>query len=231
MLRKRNEYPRPITPKGVVAWASLHEPDYEYKKEGEFYVRLRLKPGDPGVDELIAVGQEILDEAFDAKKKELKKDNKGALLKQLNKQEEILSEELDRESGEPTGYLILRAGMKHKIEIKNGPKAGKTFTKVPDFFDATGKRLKKAPMVGSGSEVKLAVRVMDYWFAKDKQIGIRFELEGVQIIELAQGGERDASSYGFEEEDGAFVTEDGDFGEEDGGYVADDEDAEDDGDF
>lgn len=234
MPRKRNEYPTHITPKGTVIWASLHEADFEYKDEGEFHVRLRFDPENPDLEPLIEKAQAILDEAFEEKKEQLTREKKGALLKKLNKQENILTEEVDRESGDPTGFVTLRSGMKHRIEIKNGPKAGTSFEKTPDVFDATGKKLKRAPKVGSGSELKVSVRIMDYFMAKDATVGVRFELEGVQIIKLVQGGERSASSYGFGQEEGDAINEDdygfGDSGTS-GGYEGGDDAADDNADF
>lgn len=221
MLRKRNEYPRVITPKGVVAWASLDKPDFEYKDEGEFHVRLRFDPETPGLDELRAKAEELLDEAFEAKSAELTREKKGALLKKLHKVD-VIKEELDRETGEPTGALIIRAGMKHRITPKNS----EPFEKTPDVFDAKRKRLRKVPKVGPGSELKLSVRLMEYFISKEGEMGIRFELEGAQILKLVQSGSRDAASYGFDEEEGDSLADDGGFDEEVGGYTGSDDDGD-----
>src|SRR5438105_2279348 len=122
-MKKRNEYPQIITPRSVVAWANLNEPDYEYKKEGEFHVRVRPDTSDPKYDELVEIATKTRDEFYDETVEKLTREKKGALLKKLNKVE-VVKPEIDRESGDETGNMLIRAGMKHNIEIKNGPKAG-----------------------------------------------------------------------------------------------------------
>jgi hypothetical protein len=225
MLRNRKDYPSFITPKATVAWAQIDEPDYEYKDEGEFHIRVRFDPDDAEWNPIREAAEALLDEAFKAKRAELQKEKKGALLKKLHKKEEVFTEELDRESGDPTGKLLIRAGKKFRVEVKNGPNAGKVYEFTPDVFDARGKKLKKRPRVGSGSEVKLSIRVKEYFLAKDGEMGISYELEAVQIIKLVQGGSRDAASYGFAQEDGdALEDEDtGGFGDEGEGFTSDDD--------
>lgn len=241
MLRKRNEYPSFITPKGVTIYPAVHEPDYKFKEEGEYHVRLRLDPDAVGgfnpktkkamtLAEILAEAETIRDEAYDAKVKQLTEQKKGALLKKMAKAP-VIREEEDPESGEPTGFVILRATLKARIDIKNGPRAGESFEKKPDVFDATGKQLKKSPKVGTGSEVKLSIVPMDYETDGGTTIGTRFELQGVQIIKLIQGGSRDAASYGFGVEDGDSIEDEADsgFGNEGGGYT--DTSSDDDRDF
>jgi hypothetical protein len=217
MLRKRNEYPKLITPKGVAIFPAVAEPDYKFKDDGEYHVRLRLAPDAEGLDEIVAQAEAIRDEAFEAKKAELEKAKKGALLKQLTKAD-IIREEVDQETGEPTGFVILRAALTAKVNIKNGWRAGESFEKKPDVFDARGTRLKNVPKVGSGSELKLAVVPMDYETDGGKVIGTRFELQAVQIIKLVTGGQRSASDYGFGEEDGDVIEDTGGFSDEAGGF-------------
>lgn len=228
MLRNRNEYPKLITPKGVVAWASIDEADYEYKEEGEFHIRVRFDPEDPGLEKLREEAEAILEEAHEDMKRRLKKEKKGALLKKLHLKEDVITEEVDRETGEPTGKVIIRAGMKYKVTPKSGKYAGKTLEFTPDVFDARGNRLHKRPRIGSGSEVKVAVQPMEYFMPKDGEMGISWKLNAVQIIRLVQGGSRDAASYGFGEEDGDVLAgNDAGFEDEgEGGYEAEDDSAD-----
>lgn len=207
MLRDRKEYPRLITPRGVAIWPALNEPDYKFKENGEFHVRLRLAPDTPGLAELVARAEEIRDEAFEAKKAELTREKKGALLKELNKAD-VIKPEVDMETGDETGYTVLRASLTYKVDIKNGPKAGTSFYKKPDLFNAKGQPLKSPPPIGNGSEMKLSVVPMDYFMAKDKTIGVRFELEGAQILRAVDsGGQRGADYYGFGEEEGDDIVD------------------------
>lgn len=227
MLRKRNEYPLLYTPKGDVAWSSIAEADYEYKPdEGEFHIRVRFDPEDPGLDPLREAAEEILQEAYADMKARLKKEKKGALLNKLHLKEDVIPEEIDRESGQPTGKVVIRAGMKHKVTPKTGKNAGKTFTFKPDVFDAKTNRLKSPPQIGRGSEVKVALRPMEYFMPKDGEMGISWKLEAVQIIRLVQGGSRDAASYGFGEEEGDTLRDTGGFDDEGDGYEAEDDDTD-----
>lgn len=213
-MKNRKDYPQLITPKIEVSWAQLNEPDYEYKKEGEFHVRGRPDTDDPLYAALVETATRVRDEFFEEKKEELTREKKGALLKKLFKVD-VVKEEIDRESGDPTGFMSIRAGMKHHIEIKNGPKAGQSFDKTPDFFNAKSERLRNPPKIGSGSVVKLGVRVIPYLIAKEGEVGVSFQLEGVQILKLVQGGQRDAGYYGFGAEDGDDIHDDnGGFSEE-----------------
>lgn len=226
MLRKRNEYPRLMTPVAAPAiWPALNEPDYKFKKDtGEWHVRLRLDEEQlAAFQPLIDEATKIRDEAFEAKKDELTKAKKGALLKELNVADVGVKPEVDPETGDETGYYIFRASLGYKVEIKNGPKAGETFFKKPDLFDARGKQLKNPPKIGSGSMLKLNVSPMDYFMAKDKTIGVRFELNAAQIIKLVTGGQRSAEDYGFGAEEGDEIddVETGGFSDESGGDAGD----------
>lgn len=214
MFRERKDYPRITTPRSTVVWASLNEPDFKYKQEfGEYHVKLRLDPADPAVQEtIIGPAEELLEEAYQAKVEELKKQKKGAILKDLHKKEEVLAAEVDRETGDETGYVLLNARMNAGGRRKKDDSVWKA---KPDFFNAQGQKLKNPPKIGSGSELKLGVRMTEYFIAKDKEMGIRFELEGVQLLKVVSGGQRSASDYGFGAEDDADTIEDQDYGFED----------------
>ncbi|UUY00965.1 hypothetical protein [Sphingomonas sp. J315] len=144
MLRERKDYPRLITPAAPSIWPALNEPDYKFKKDtGEYHARLRIAADDlPNWQPVVDAAQAILDEAFEAKKAELTREKKGALLKELNKAEAIIKPEIDPETGDETGFYIFRASMNARVDIKNGPRAGQSFDKKPDIFNAKGKSLK-----------------------------------------------------------------------------------------
>jgi hypothetical protein len=218
-MKKRNEYPLVISPKIEVTWAQLNEPDFKYKAEGEFHVRGTPDTSDEAYDKLIETATKVRDEYFAETKAQLLAEKKGALANKLHTVD-VIKEAVDRETGASTGDMTFRAGMKHKIEIKNGPKAGQTFEKVPDFFNAAGVRLKNPPKIGSGSVLKLGVRLVPYLVSKDGEVGISYQLEGVQILKLVSGGQRNASDYGFGAEDGDDIQDDnGGFADEGAGFT------------
>jgi len=200
-----------FTPRGPAIFPALNEPDYKFKLDtGEFHARLRLRPDAPGLAELIEQAEAIRDEAYDARVKELTAQKKGALLKKLKKAD-VVREELDQETGDPTGFVILRASKPYAVTPKKGPNAGKTYKFVPDIFDAKGKQLKNPPKIGSGSELILNVTIMDYEMAgEEPTIGAKFELNAAQVIKLVEGGARTASDYGFGTVDDGDEIEDGD---------------------
>jgi hypothetical protein len=47
-----------------VTWAQLNEPDFKYKKEGEFHVRGRPDTSDPQYDKLVELATKVRDEFF-----------------------------------------------------------------------------------------------------------------------------------------------------------------------
>jgi hypothetical protein len=207
-MKKRSEYPTIITPRGVVAWAQLNEPDFEYKKEGEFHVRGRPDTSDPPMTSWSSWRPRSATSSSRRQKAELTAQKKGALAQQAQQGGGGQAEEVDRESGDETGEMLIRAGMKHHIEIKNGPKAGQSFDKVPDFFNAQGARLKTRRRSAAVRSSSSASASFPTWFPKDGEVGVSYQLEGVQILKLVSGGQRSASDYGFGAEDGDDIQDD-----------------------
>jgi hypothetical protein len=209
------------TPRGVAIWPALNEPDFKFKKEfGEYHARLRVDPAAPGLAELIAEAEKIRDEAYDAKVEELTRQKKGALLKQLSKAD-VVKPEINQEDGEETGFMVVRAA----TSAGGKKKDGSTFSKKPHLFNSQGRPLKNPPPIGSGSELILSVRIMDYETEGGKVIGARFELEAAQVLKAVSYGERSASDYGFGAVDDADVVED----REGNDYGFGDKSADDDG--
>lgn len=228
LYSKRTDYPQLITPKGKAVWPALNEPDFNYKEEfGEYHAKLRIPVDSKELAKFRKPVEDLLEKAYQAKVEELKADKKAALAKKLVKVDPFKPEE-DPETGEETGYILIRASMNAGGRRK---KDDKVFKMSPDFFNRTGKTLKNPPQIGGGSELKLGVRLRDYYFAKDKEIGVSFDLEAVQVLTAESfGGNRSAEDYGFGEEDGDDI-DDGNpgFTEEDGDDIEDDADL--DGDF
>lgn len=227
---KRSDYPQLITPAGAAVWPNLNSPDYTYKEEfGEYNVKLRIPIDSAELAKFREPVEKLLDDAFEAQKKELVDAKKKALAAKLVKVDPFKEEE-DQETGEPTGFVVIRASMNAGGRRK---KDGKEFSMAPDFFNRVGKKLKNPPKIGSGSKLKAGVRLRDYYFAKDKEIGVSFDLEAVQILTVETfGGNRSADDYGFGTEDGDDV-DDGNpgFDEEDGEDIEDESDDADDADF
>lgn len=201
LYEKRTDYPALITPKGVAVWPSLNTPDFKFKKDyGEYHAKIRVAPDAPGLKEFIAAAEKLRDEAYAAKEAELKREKKGAILRDLNKQENVVQVEIDNETGEETGFLLIRASM-NAGGLRR--KDNKPWSQKPDIFNAKGQKLKHPPEIGGGSEMKLSVRLRDYFMPKEKTVGVSFDLEAVQLITLKSfGSSRSADDYGFGAEDG-----------------------------
>lgn len=225
MADKKAKRPQFTSPKGTFKYPRLNEADTKFKDEGEFSVKLVLSKDD--AEPLIAKLKPLHDEAVTKGKaafKELKPDVKAKLAKKGIKNAVInafYSDEVDAEGNE-TGnveFNIKRtaSGVNKKTnkpwEIKSIP-----------MFDAKGKKIAVNPWGGTVGKVTFTVG--DYFIAGTAACGIKLSLEAVQILELVQGGEKSASGYGFEEEEGYEGSEGGDeAGEEpageDGGDAGD----------
>ena len=101
------------------------------------------------------------------------------------------------ELGDETGDYVLKAKQGATITRKDGTVIN---VKV-DLFDPRGKRVEGVP-VGRGSTGRIGGKVFGYVAESNKQIGLSIYLEAAVILTLTSPGQRDASTYGFGEEDG-----------------------------
>lgn len=124
------------------------------------------------------------------------------------------TEEIDKDTDEPTGNFILKASQYGKN--KDGSKR-----KMP-HVDASGAPIRDPEFrLTSGSTVIIAVRPNSY---KTLGGGVNLYLDGVQVVKLAEGGAGNLG-FGAVEEEGAYIA-----GENDPGFGdAEDEDTEADG--
>ncbi len=230
------------TPRAVFVWPKLTEPDYgsnQYPKpDGEYTTKLRFDGSDPA---FIAFREKI--EKAHARSVELGRDKFGELKVATRKKlgditiNEPFTEVYDNETEEPTGEVEMKVSMKASGTVKKGPRAGKTWSRKPQLFDAKGKPMLKVPDIWGGTVGKVSFSFVTdgYFIPGTGAVGISFQLEAAQIIDLVSGGQRKASDYGFGEEDGyehedADTDEDEDddeFGDESGS--SDDDSDDDDG--
>jgi hypothetical protein len=200
---KKKVYPKLTSPKGVFVYPKLSEPDYKFKKEGEFSVKLKLtaEQAKPLIDTLtplyeaaIAEGQIKFDTLPVASRKKLKALTENA----------FYTEVYDQDTEEPTGEVLFKFSNTHK---KENQKTGKSWTFSPAVFDAKGKPMKPVPDIWSGSVGKVNFEVSGYFNAAAGAAGLSLRLNAAQIIELvAGGGGGNAAGFGFEEEEGFEYT-------------------------
>ncbi|MFN3582803.1 hypothetical protein [Phenylobacterium sp.] len=224
-MSKNKKLPEIVTAKGIAVYPKLNEPDTKYNKEGVYEVKLTFESADdPAVQAMVKRIEQERDTFFDAKVAELKGEGKGAAAKQLKKAD-ILKPELDKETGDETGRVYIKAKMSASGTREDGTK----WTQKPNYFSASGKQLKNPPRIGGGSVLKLGVALKPYVIESSKEVGVTLRLKAVQIISLVSGGSRSFESYGFQAEDGDEIDDaefDANTSDDDaaGGSAADEDD-------
>jgi hypothetical protein len=168
---KSKKYPKYTSPIGTVCgFTSLAEPDYKFKKEGQFHTRLKWAADE--VENFRAKAQELAEAKFAEVVKDLE-DKIAAEPKTSGKLKAKLKEikadgkvtnpfksVLDEESGEETGELEAGFKMTHKVPSKKKP--GTTMTFTPTAFDAKGKKIGLVNPWG-GSKLKVNFEMSPYF--------------------------------------------------------------------
>lgn len=184
---KRAPLPKFVTPAGVALYPYLIEPDTKFNPDGEYRLKLRV-PADQST---------ALIEKLEGIRDEYRKTLEPKVQKTF-KTEEVFEKELD-DNGDETGNVIF----KFKLKAKVTPKQGKPFTQRPSLFDSVKNDITgKLDALWSGSVLKISGEVAAYSNPTNKSIGLSLRPRGVQILKLVKGGQRDADSYGFGEEEG-----------------------------
>ena len=188
-----------VTPPGIAVYPKLNEPDTKFKAAGEYQTRLRLQLADAKVQSFV----ETIDEAYDAAIAQAKKDNpaKAKSMKSADKPYKVVCDEEGNETGEiEFNFKMAASGVSKKTQ--------KPWTRRPSLFDAKGQPLPADTKVGGGSTIKVSFEIMPF-YAPAVGAGLSLRLQAVQVLDLVEYGQRTASAYGFEEEDGyaAIVAE------------------------
>lgn len=189
---------RIVTPKGIALWPKLNEPDYKFKAEGEYSVKVRFTA------EASVELRKQLDALMAEARKQFETDSDPAKAKKYAKYtSDMPYKPHEDEEGNETGDFVVTFRQKAKITPKNPAK--KPFdVKVP-LFDAKGKPMSE-PIWG-GSTIKVSFETFPYAMPSTSKIGLSLRLCGVQVIDLVTGNGGDGSSMGFSEEDGYVAPE------------------------
>lgn len=206
-MAKRKRLPEVTTPVGVFKFPNFHEP---YHGEGEYYnedgtygTKLILDKDDPKTQKFL----KDLEPHYKAALAEAEEKFKAlpvGIRKKLGKVKarDLYTEVYDEDTEEPTGEIEFSIRMKAAGEYKNGPKKGERWTRKPMVFDAKRNRIDPVPNVWGGTKGKINIALMPYFMASNGEAGLSLKLNGVQIIDLVEGGERSADSLGFQDEEG-----------------------------
>lgn len=223
MADNKKKNPSLITPPLLLKYPRLTTPDTRYNEDGEYSTKALGDPNDATVQAFLKKLDKAVDDAMEAIREE-KADDKKVL--KLLKRTPAYRMELDKE-GEETGKVEFNFKMPAKITAKKGKNAGKTYTFKPALFDAKGNVVPVTARIGGGTIAKIAFEFWPYFSAKDKDVGITRRLTAVQIIKLVEwSSERDASDFGFGEEEGFSALESADTSVSSGATDDSDDDTE-----
>lgn len=182
--------------RGRALWPKLTQPDTRFDADGVYSTKVILDDADvPMLNEILedVRAQAVANAVAEAKEK-------GKVLKaeKVKLVDLPLGELEDKDTGEGTGEYSVSC----KLKAVGKTREGKMYTRKVALFDAKGEPIKgDAPEIWNGSIINVNVMVSPY-YVPALGAGAKLTLKGVQIIELVQGGERDADSYGFNAEDG-----------------------------
>lgn len=202
-----------VLPAGPLVFPKVNAPDFKFKKDyGEYTTRVRYPANGPEIEFIRAQVAETLERAkaeADAKWAEMSQDAKRKLKKDKNitgpKPMDLVTEEYEKDSDEPTGTVTVKASANAGGIRKKGKDAGKPWSFKPPIFDAKGKSpLKNPPEIWGGTIGKLSVDVSTFWVPLDATYGVKLNLRAVRILDLKSGSGADAASYGFGDDDEGF---------------------------
>jgi len=190
------------TPKGISVFPKLTAPDTKFNKDGVYSVRMKFTKEDE--DKLVALLTGLSDEAYAAHCIEKKsKKLKRADLPWKPEVEKVFDDEGNVIEENETGFLLFNFKLKAKITSR----AGKVINLKPTIYDAAGKSVNTEGLdIGGGSELRVAFTVRPF-LVDTLGSGLSLQLQGVQIINLVQFGEKSASSMGFGTEEGYSSSE------------------------
>lgn len=186
MAETKKKYPRAVSPIGVFVYPHLNKPDTKWKPEGQFHTKVRFRP------EQVAPYEETIEKLISEKREEVLK-AKPQYKKVIKTAGSPFKPELDKETGDETGFVLGNFKMTHRVTKKDG-----TIIELsPAIVDAKGKATKANPW--SGSEGRINFEMFPYFSEKDKEVGVALRLYAVQITKLVSSGSGD---HGFDAVEG-----------------------------
>jgi hypothetical protein len=195
------------TPRGSLIYPHLTTPDTKFKAEGEYRTRFRLdgEEAQQFIEKVDAfydlaiekVADERLEDARTKAKDPAKFDavkNRARILKELKRADKPYKAILD-DNGDETGAYAFTFKQKATFKLRTG----EIIAKKVDLFDAANKPIAKGVAIYGGTIARIAFEALPF-FTPAVGAGLTMRLNAVQVLELKTAGDRDAKSYGFEEE-------------------------------
>jgi len=186
MANQKKRAPRYVTPEGSSLFARLFTPDFEYKKELGAY-NIILKVGDDAgpvtlkgepVGDLKDFIDAAVEKAYAAAQAEAKPNKKAKIIKAFP-----YEEDLDRDTGQPTGLTNFKFGTNACYKDKH---TGNLVQKQLTVIDAHKNDLERNNEIGHGSEIKVCFEMQPYYIAATNTSYLKLYLVAVQVLELAQ---------------------------------------------
>ena len=197
MAEKRKVYPTMTTPRGMLLYPHLTEPDCKFvKPNGEYHTKFAIEADSKPAKKMVADLEEILDGYIEENPDKLTK----AKLKKAGRAD-LYEEEVDDE-GEETGRIIFKFKLKAVVETKT-----KTWEQKPRLFDGNAQPIQGKCNPWTGSEGKVSAEIFPYYMESTKQFGLSLRCSAVQILLLVQGSGKSGSDFGFGEEDDSYTDE------------------------
>ncbi|TIQ65474.1 MAG: DUF2815 domain-containing protein [Mesorhizobium sp.] len=214
MAKEKNpDRVRISTPRVTLKYPKLDKVDYGSEKypdpDGSYNTRIIADRADPKVSAMLAKIDKSMERAKELAEEKFAKMDIKARKKIEAKTGGIVADEpysivYDEDTEEDTGKIEMKVKMK-----ASGTRKDKTkWTAKPDLFDGKGKPLKKGIQIWGGSVAILNLDLEPYFVDGSGSYGVSRRLNAVQVIELVSGGQRAASSYGFEAEEDGFDAND-----------------------
>lgn len=190
-MSKKN-YPRITTPRGMLVYPHLVEPDTKFvKPHGEYHTKFAVEANSKEAAQLVDKLDSILQAYIDENPDELP----PAKLKKAMRAD-LYEEEVDAE-GEETGRILFKFKLKAVVETKK-----KTWEQKPRLFDANAKPCGADVNPWTGTEGKISAEVFPYYMESTKMFGLSLRVLAVQILQLVSGSGASATDFGFGTEEG-----------------------------
>lgn len=171
------------TPVGVMLWPWLQKPDTQYKKEGEYHLKIRFDKSSAALNEVLDKMQAVLD-AF-------------------HKEESAKSKKPIAKGDIPVivegNATILKASM---IATGTNRTTGEEFTQKPALFDRFGNPWDETVRITNGSSGLFEAEV--YPYVVKGTVGVKLRLKRVQLATLAEGSGTSPAIEPIEDEAGDF---------------------------
>lgn len=184
------------SPKGAAVYPHLNTPDTKFDADGVYHVKLRCSEKEPQAQALIKLIDEKMVESV-AKAREAVKDDPKKLKKVKACDDKPYSFDTD-DDDKRTGTVTFTFKMKAQGKSR---KTGEEFTQKPAIFNAQGKPVTEVLRIGGGSTLRVSYEIVLFPPTGKTGAGVSLRLKGVQVIELVEWGQGDASYHGFNAEE------------------------------